>query len=309
MSNNIKHVAVWGATGNLGPSIVDQLVQAGFDVTILSRSAELPSNVNKAAKVKQITDFSSVPDVAAALKGQDAVVSTAGASALELQANVIDAAIEAGVKFFLPSEFGSAPANKKAAALPVFQGKEAIRKHLATRADEGKIAYALVGNGPFLDWGLRIPFLLSVDGDTPSRIFDGGDVPFSATLLSDVGKTVAEILKSPDQYKNRAVEIRSAVVTQNQLLAASKKASVSGKAYPIQHEKTTEVLEQSYKDLQSGQADIQKTMVNFINVAIYSPDYGNVLPENDSKALGIKQLSEQEVDRIVADIVREKQNQ
>lgn len=91
-------VAVAGATGNLGPSVVQELVKAGFEVTTISKSGKtdgLPSAV-KTIKV----DYSSQESLTSAFKGQDAVISLLPDHGA--QDGLIDAAIAAGVKRFIP---------------------------------------------------------------------------------------------------------------------------------------------------------------------------------------------------------------
>lgn len=106
-------------------------------------------------------DYSSHEDLVSAFKGQDAVVSTVGAPALGDQIKLINAAIEAGVKYFIPSEFGGNTLNEKTAKLAVFGKKVATRKYLEEKASEGKINYIVINNGPFFDWGMysRTPML------------------------------------------------------------------------------------------------------------------------------------------------------
>lgn len=83
------------------------------------------------SSVKSIdVDFSSLDSLKAALKGQDAVVSTLGAFAAAQQTSLIDAAIAAGVKRFIPSEFGSDTTHPKVSALPVYRDKVAAQQYL-----------------------------------------------------------------------------------------------------------------------------------------------------------------------------------
>ncbi|EHL00440.1 putative Isoflavone reductase like protein IRL [Glarea lozoyensis 74030] len=49
-----------------------------------------------------------------AFKGHDAVVSALGAGGLDNEIRMIDAAVTAGVKHFIPSQFGSNTQSKKA---------------------------------------------------------------------------------------------------------------------------------------------------------------------------------------------------
>ena len=100
----IRNVAVVGGSGNFGSAIVDALKKAGFSVTAVSRpesSAKFPSDIT-ILKV----NFDSVDELTAAFEGQDAVVSVVGTPGLGGQHKLVDAALAAGVKRFLPSEYG-----------------------------------------------------------------------------------------------------------------------------------------------------------------------------------------------------------
>jgi len=84
------------ATGNLGPKVLEQLLNAGFDVTVLTRqesTSTYPSNVQVAP-----VDYSSIDSLTSTLKGQDAVVSTVATPDLHSQNTLVDAAVAAGVK-------------------------------------------------------------------------------------------------------------------------------------------------------------------------------------------------------------------
>lgn len=123
-----------------------------------SSKATFPSSV----KVLN-ADYSSLESLTQALKGQDAVVSAVGPEGLLGQALIFDAANAAGVKRFIPSEYGCDTSNEKTSQLPVFGYKVATAKHLETRVAEGAdTTYTLLYSGPFLDWGLKMGFLLAV---------------------------------------------------------------------------------------------------------------------------------------------------
>ncbi|KAF2225875.1 hypothetical protein BDZ85DRAFT_72530 [Elsinoe ampelina] len=284
---SIKTVAVQGATGNLGPFVVDALVDAGFKVVALSRNSSHPSQLNKAATVKQVNpeDASSVTS---ALEGSDAFVSVVGNSGFGQQSTLIDAAIAAGVKFFIPSEFGSNTENAKTAALPVFGAKIQTQKYLAERKD--KIGYAFINNGAFLDWGLKKDFVINTSGGT-TKLFDGGDAKFSATNLSDIGKAVAGILKNTEKYNGKFVHINTAVTTQNQLLAPAS---------------TADVYKSSLETLQTGKGDIGAAMVGFLFSALFDSSYGNVYDQQDSQDLGIKVLDDAGIEALVQQVASEK---
>jgi uncharacterized protein YbjT (DUF2867 family) len=88
----------------MGAPVVMALLESGFDVMAITRqqsTATFPARVT----VKKV-DTTSVDALIEVLKGQDAVVSTIGTAAAGTQTTIIDAAIAAHVKRFIPSEFG-----------------------------------------------------------------------------------------------------------------------------------------------------------------------------------------------------------
>lgn len=136
------------ASGNLGPSILSEFLKSHLTVSVLSRpssTATFPPEVNVIKSSYEPSEL--VP----ALKGQDAVISLVGAAAFDEQQKLIDAAIAAGVKRFVPSEFGSNTADQKAREfVPIFGTKKEVVDYLVGK--EGEISWTGVITGPFFDW-------------------------------------------------------------------------------------------------------------------------------------------------------------
>lgn len=289
-----QNIAIAGATGNLGPTVVHGLVDAGFNVTVLSASGKtvgLPESI-KVAKV----DYSSKDSLISALKGQDAFISAIPKH--DSQPALIDAAIEAGVKRFLPSEFGSNIAgNANTASLPVFQGKKLTQEYLQQKS--GEISYTVITNGLFLDWGLNVGAWINLK-DGPSRIYDGGNDKHSTTSLSDVAKAIVGVLKHPEETHNRNVYVQSAALSQNELIEIAQKAK-PGLEIKREDVKAQEVLEGSRKQLEQG--EIGSAMLGFIMVSAFgnSKEYGNLWDEkNDNKLFGIKELAPSDIESLIA---------
>jgi hypothetical protein len=91
-------------SGNIGSPLIDALLHASFTVTAITRigsTGQFPPSV-----IVHRLDLSSRSALVAALQGQDAIVSILSRYAIESQPLIIDAAIEAGVSRFIPSDFG-----------------------------------------------------------------------------------------------------------------------------------------------------------------------------------------------------------
>ncbi|KAI0485513.1 hypothetical protein F4859DRAFT_471485 [Xylaria cf. heliscus] len=295
--SSIKNVVLAGATGNLGPAILDQLLKAGFQVTVLTRQSsthELPAS----AKVTPV-DYDSVESLTAALQGQDAVVSTLGMAALSKESNLLQASIKAGVKRFIPSEFGSDTTNPKSAGLPVFKAKVAAHKELAKEAADGNITYTTIINGPFFDWCLKVGLILNIKEKSLS-LYEGGVRPFSSTTLEGVGKAVAGVLKKPEETKNRAVYVSDAAPSLKQLKAIAEKITgTTWQAKDVSVE--NDILPSAFAELKKENPDHNKFVFPMLIAAIWGEGYGGHFQKLDNELLGVRQLTEAEIEAIVAD--------
>ena len=99
-------------------------------------------------------DYSDKESVKSALSGIDVVVSTIAQAALGLQEGIAEAAKEAGVKLFVPSEFGTPT---EGATEGHFIEKAGIQDQLKSVG----LPYALFYTGAFADfiWDAYVAFL------------------------------------------------------------------------------------------------------------------------------------------------------
>jgi putative NADH-flavin reductase len=88
----------------MGAPFVLALLESGFDVVAITR-LQSTATFQTRVTVKKV-DTTSTAALTEPLKGQDAVVSTVGTAAASVQKTLIDAAVAAHVKRFIPSEFG-----------------------------------------------------------------------------------------------------------------------------------------------------------------------------------------------------------
>lgn len=138
------------ASGNLGPAVLNQFLNSPFNVTVFSRKE---SNAVFPASVQVIkTDFS-FDSLYRDLAGQDAVICTlGGVEGFRDQARIIDAAIAAGVKRFIPSEFGSDTTSPNVSNIvPVFGPKVEAIDYLKSK-ESAMFSWTSVVPGMFFDW-------------------------------------------------------------------------------------------------------------------------------------------------------------
>ncbi|KAH8657986.1 hypothetical protein BX600DRAFT_468487 [Xylariales sp. PMI_506] len=291
----IKNVAIAAASGELGSVVFKKLVDSGkFNVRVLKRigsSSTFPAGTD----VVEV-DYSSVPSLTAALQGQDAVVSALTSSEVGAQNPLIDAAVAAGVRRFLPSEFGSDLDDAKTRQLPVFVGKVKTQEYLQAKAKEHpEFTYTFVYNFAFLDWGLRHNFLLNLAESSPA-LFDGGDVPFNATTLASVGDAVVGILTHLEETKNRAVRVRDIETTQNKLLALARQAAADKTWNPVTV-KIDDLTAEADKKLAAGDFSFG-TFVPYLFRAIFDPSF-RTAASLDNELLGIKGVTDADIIEIL----------
>ena len=290
------------ASGSLGGPVLNALIKSGkFNVTAVKRpssSASFPDSVTV-----RTADLSSVDSVTAAFKDQDAVVSTVGTEGLPGQSVLIEAAVAANVKRFLPSDFGSDVGNPKASVLPVFKYKtdthKVLREAAAAKPD---FTYTLVCNGAFLDWGFEKNFLLNWKESKP-KLFDGGKHVFSATTLESVGQAVVGVLSHPEETKNRFVYVKDIDTSQNQLLEIVKKID-PGKTWeePTLFD-TAELEKSSYESLAKGEVTAPVMFGFLFRILFGPPEYGSRFPKTDNELLGVKGKTEAEVEALLKSLM------
>lgn len=254
----------------------------------------MPANVHVAH-----VDYESLDSLTQAIQGQDAVVSTLGSAALALQLRLVEAAVKARVKRFIPSEFGSNTLNEKAAALPVFADKVKVQAALKEQASSSDLTYTLICNGPFLDWGIAVGFVMNLKGKTID-LFDGGDRYYSATTLATIGQAVAGVLHNFEETKNRAVYVHDTVLTQKQLSALGKKATANKPGeWKENIVSIDELYQQGWAELKKPQPDPNGFIFNFLKTSIWGYGYGNHFEHTDNALLGIKEMSGAELEELI----------
>ncbi|KAM5349451.1 hypothetical protein ACJ41O_005956 [Fusarium nematophilum] len=154
----VQRVAVAGGNGNLGPVIIGELLANNLHVSLLSRKGSTSTDTLKNRGYVGVVevDYQDLDGLAKALEGVDVVVSTIGNAGLDTQVRLVDAAVAAGVKRFLPSEFGANPEQEKNKQLPFYMTKSGILDHLKKKAAENPgFSYTTITPHIFFDWALR----------------------------------------------------------------------------------------------------------------------------------------------------------
>lgn len=267
-------------------------------MTVFTRPGSSPT-VPSGVKIVEV-NYDSVDDLAKNLNGQDAIVSTISPTPATAQTNLIHAAVAAGVKRFLPSEFGSDLHNPLNRAAPVYADKIEVQELLSSLATEGKITYTVVFNGMFLDWGLQVGIPVNAREKT-AALHDGGERLYTTTTLAGVGKAVVGVLNHPEETKNRVVRVGEAVTTIKELLALSQEI-VGGEGWTITKPDTAKEAEKALVKIKQG-VFTNETILPFIYRAIWGKENGGHFTTTDNELLGIKELDKEGLKKVIQDVV------
>jgi uncharacterized protein YbjT (DUF2867 family) len=295
----IKNVTFVGGSGLLGTFVLDKLLSSiRFNVQVLKRAGS-SSTYAAGAKVVE-TDFTDFESLKVAFEGQDAVVSVVGEAGLLGQKIMVDAAIAAGVKRFLPSNFGSNMSNPNSRMLPVFAPKVVVEDYLVEKSKTTELTYTFVYTGVFTDFAIQKNIIVDFSKYQPT-LFDGGDYRFSSTSMSTIGDAVVGVLSHPTETRNRPVYVSEIILSQNQLLAVARKIAPSKPWNPV-NASLDAMLESSKELFAKGQHDL-RTALPMLLKSILDPEFGTEFTENDNELLGIKTATEEYVVELLTSLL------
>ncbi|KAL2192615.1 hypothetical protein P885DRAFT_81991 [Corynascus similis CBS 632.67] len=311
MAQRFPSVAIIGATGNVGSVILKALQEAEpayRSITLLTRSAASASALPRSPNVQvREVDYSSRESLVAALNGIDAVVSAIGTRSVDDQKGIIDAAVEAGVRFFIPSQFGLADTHPLLVRdFPgIFADKNRIQSQLEHYQREGRIDYALVFVGLWLDWGME-GFILDVKNKRVG-LWDGGQRPISMTTLESIGKAVAGVLEGKVQRNNREVRVKDIIITQRRLYELAAEV-VGADGWDVTTVDTARAKAVATERLREGTATLNDIYA-FVYRASTAEEYGQPWKpeEDDSETLGLRTWTEDDVKGLIRTVVAAEQ--
>jgi hypothetical protein len=132
---------------------VQGLLTAGFKVTAVSRESST-STFPDGVEVRR-ADLSSVESLTKAFAGQDVVIVTVPARESGNQNLYIDAAVAAGVKRFIPAEWGydNRPGKLSGPLAALFSGKTKTLEYLVEQTKlHPSLTWTGLATSTFLDW-------------------------------------------------------------------------------------------------------------------------------------------------------------
>lgn len=295
---SIKNVCLLGANGNVGPAILHALVNDGFAVTVLKRaSSKSPSDYPSGVKVESVDDAFKTEDLVPIFKGQDAVVVTIKGTQVDIQKRLADAAVQAGVKRFVPADFGSVDSSSEHAqeCVPLFANKTQLRAYLTELAEANSaFTWSSLVCGHFFDWD---PAFLHV-WPKEKRAEIVKNLKASYSTLGRVGEATSRMLQNPSETANRVLYVQSFCVTQLDVVTAFERASDAKYDVTWLDDETYERQQMIKRD--EGDAEAIENLVWMLGA-----EEGNWEIRGEEFAMELLDLKDEDLDGVVKRVVQE----
>ncbi len=243
----MKKVLIAGATGNLGPHLIRELSNQGHQVSALVRTETLQNEdkmrILHEAGVNIIEgDLDDPASLARACAGQDIVISAVGAGQIMQQVELARAAQAAGVKRFIPSEFGVDPFAAASDSSDLFQVKAKAQEEIKKIGIPMTPIYT---NGFMEFWATGLGQLGPTAPPDTVQHYGDGDKEAYMVSLPDIARYVHAIIEDPTSA-NKELTIQSDKISQNGLIDLWEQ--ISGKTVnktPVSAEEMDRVIDSS----------------------------------------------------------------
>lgn len=230
------------------------------------------------------------------------MVSAVSKTALRTQFRVVDAARAAGVKRFIPSEYGADLKHDKIRAFPIYKDKVELQDYLEeakTAGGGGELTYTYIFNNALLDWVLKFGTLINLKARTLDS-YDGGAHPISLTRISTVAKAVVGVLSHPDQTRNRAVYVHDIAIAQKDVLEIARKLAPPAETWTVREVDTAKMEEDAKADIAKG-AWSMKVFAAYAVRGSFGTGYGGHFTKVDNQLLGLELMSESELESLISE--------
>jgi len=231
--NHVVNVAIVGASGRVGGHIAAALIEdKKHQVTAITRpesTGKMPSGLHDTKKV----DYNDHASLVKALQGHDVLIITMSVMApKENTANLINAAVEAGVRWIMPNEWGVDSPHTTAGKDTLLGDRMlATREHIV-KAGAGKTQWIGLCCGFWYEFslaGTEARFGFDFDQKTLT-LYDDGNTKINTSTWPQVGRAVSKLLSLkilPDnkddtspclsQYNNKSAYISSFFISQRDM--------------------------------------------------------------------------------------------
>ncbi len=194
-------IAVVGATGNTGRTVVKELKKLGHDPVCVVRNVDKARQVLGADAKIAVAELTDKPALERALAGVDSVFVVTGHNPgmVEQQNNVLEAALKAGTKHLVRVSGGPSVARVDSESV-VGRGHAAIEERLK----QSGIKWTILRPGLFMQNVLGQA--ASIKADSKFVMPFPADFPLALTDVRDTGAVGAHILADPAPHAGKTYE-------------------------------------------------------------------------------------------------------
>ncbi|KAF2723346.1 NAD(P)-binding protein [Polychaeton citri CBS 116435] len=305
MAQEIKKVALLGADGKLGPSILDALLANNFTVTVLKReSSSSPSNYPSSVTVTRCPDAFDVDSLVPILQGQDALVISIKGSQVGIQKRLSDAALQAGVQRVIPADFGSCDSAAQATQdlVPLYKAKTEIREYLQGLVDANPGAafgWTAIVPAHFFDW--QLSFLHLYPAEKRADMLGDGEIKHSLSTLGRIGEATARALVKAAETRNRMLYVQSFRKTQVEVIRAFEKAA--GEKWEVTKLDPDAFVKEEKRKADAGDADAVEDCVWYLGVV--DADWPKT--KGEDFAMELLGLEDEDLEEVAAKVLKQVQ--
>ncbi|TKX24382.1 hypothetical protein C1H76_3488 [Elsinoe australis] len=302
---SIKNVALIGANGKIGAFVLDALVdESSFSVTVLQRASSKSKPAHESRiKITNVPNELPEDDLVSAFKGHDAAITCIPLTDLDQHLRLATAAARAGIKRYIPADFGSVDAGSPKAQelVPLFVRKTWVREHLDDLAKQHPgFSWTALVSGHFFDWALKTNFIHFDLKKRKAEILGDGKQRSSLSTLPRIADATVRILKMAEreETRDRVLFMQSFCVTQLDILEAVQKAT--GSKWEVEYLDVDDFIRDNKKKADAGDKEAIEELV--FALGVIDGDWEK-RPEFSMELLGLKN---QDLQTVVSDIVKEK---
>lgn len=263
----------------------------GFDIRIVTRSKV--TNFTSAADIQIVTvDFSSLDSISQAFEGCDVVVNAMGDRVSNEHVSVLRAAISAGVKRYVPSQWGNTPRTDATLAIPFMRKKLEIAELTEKAALDGKISFTSFSGGPWIEYVMTWDTMMSVPKGT-FYVHEFPDFEIGLTSRALFGNALVAALQKLEDTKNKYLYIELVRLSQNRALQLTKEAlpKLEVKIIPTSFR---ERYKSGLSKLIAGGVD-GYVFADVLSLCIFDPETNPAPTDTANGLLGLTRATDEEV--------------
>lgn len=217
---------------------------------------------------------------------------------------MVQAAIAAGVKRIVPSEYSSNLETEAAKTLPIVAEKLKTRRYVEQAAASGKIEWTSVNNGAFFLPPMWTSGVAGPHVKSRTAIYhDGGDRVVCTSSLDTIAEAVAKVLlpEHVGETKNKPVYVYTAAVTERKLTEMATK--LTGIQFMVQDASTQEALKLGYEGVKEGD---QSKIMSFYMPLMFGSEYGGDFRDTAwNRRLGLPTLDDAGIEEVLSGWLKE----